>query len=53
MFWVKTERLKRDFTTGDSMKVLFTISKRTFKGNVKQQLMMIEAETKNDITNTE
>ena len=53
MFWGQAERLNRDFKTGDSMYVLFTVSKNTFKGNVTPQMILIDAETKNDMKNAD
>lgn len=53
MFWGQAERLNRDFKTGDSMNVLFTVSKNTFKGNVTPQMILIDAETKNDMKNAD
>lgn len=53
MFWGQAERLNRDFKTGDSMDVLFTVSKNTFKGNVTPQMILIDAETKNDMKNAD
>lgn len=53
MFWGQAERLNRDFKTGDSLDVLFTVSKNTFKGNVTPQMILIDAETKNDMKNAD
>lgn len=53
MFWGQAERLNRDFKTGDSMDVLFTVSKNTFKGNITPQMILIDAETKNDMKNAD
>lgn len=46
MFWGQAERLNRDFKTGDTLNVLYTVTRNTFKGAVTPQMILIDADTK-------
>ncbi len=46
MFWGEADRLNRDFRTGDSLNVLYGISKNCFNGNVTPQMILMDAEKK-------
>ncbi len=49
MFWGQAERLNRDFKSGDSMDILYTVSKNSYKGNITPQMILIDAESKKEI----
>ncbi len=44
MFWGEAERLNRDFRTGDSLSILYTVSRNTFNGNVTPQMILLDTE---------
>lgn len=47
MYWGQAERLNRDFKTGDTLDVLYTVNRNTFKGSVTPQMILLDAQKNN------
>ena len=44
MYWNAAERYNRDFTNGDKVNVVFTLSRNTFNGSETVQLIVADME---------